>query len=154
MVKALDSRYTPGVRGRQWVKIKPAVDTMDLAVVGAEWGEGRRARLFGSFLLACQDRGELLPVGKVATGLSDEMLAEIYALLKDTVVSHSGKEVTFEPGAVFEVGYSEIQKSTNYRSGFALRFPRFVRLRDDKSVDEIETLEQVEERFKKRVTPA
>ncbi len=154
MVKALDSRYTPGVRGRQWVKIKPAVDTMDLAVVGAEWGEGRRARLFGSFLLACQDRGELLPVGKVATGFSDEMLAEIHALLKDTVVSHSGKEVTFEPGAVFEVGYAEIQKSTNYRSGFALRFPRFVRLRDDKSVDEIETLEQVQERFKKRVTPA
>lgn len=154
MVKALDSRYTPGVRGRQWVKIKPAVDTMDLAVVGAEWGEGRRAHVFGSFLLACEEQGELLPVGKVATGLSDEMLAEIYALLKDTVIAHSGKEVTFEPGTVFEVGYAEIQKSPNYRSGFALRFPRFVRLRDDKSVDEIETLEQVKERFWKRATPA
>lgn len=154
MVKALDSLYTPGVRGRQWVKIKPAVDTMDLAVVGAEWGEGRRAGLFGSFLLACQDQGELLPVGKVATGFSDEMLAEIYALLKDSVIAHSGKEVTFEPGAVFEVGYAEIQKSPNYRSGFALRFPRFIRLRDDKSVDEIETLEQVRERFEKRITPA
>jgi DNA ligase-1 len=154
MVKAPDSLYTPGVRGRQWVKIKPAVDTMDLAVVGAEWGEGRRAGLFGSFLLACQDQGELLPVGKVATGLSDEMLAEIYALLKDSVIAHSGKEVSLEPEVVFEVGYAEIQKSPNYRSGFALRFPRFVRLRDDKSVDEIETLEQVKERFKKRITPA
>ncbi|MDG6258032.1 MAG: ATP-dependent DNA ligase [Methanomicrobiaceae archaeon] len=154
MLKALDSLYTPGVRGRQWVKIKPAVDTMDLAVIGAEWGEGRRARVFGSFLLACQDEGELLPVGKVATGFSDEMLAEIYALLKDSVIAHSGKEVTFEPGTVFEVGYAELQQSPNYRSGFALRFPRFVRLRDDKSVDEIETLEQVKERYKKRITPA
>jgi len=150
MVKMPDSQYRPGVRGRQWVKVKPGVDTLDLAVIGAEWGEGRRAGLFGSFLLACQDQGQLLPVGKVATGLSDELLAELYEALKDRVIAQKGKEVTFEPGMVFEVGYSEIQTSPNYGSGFALRFPRFVRIRDDKSVDEIESLDLNRERHRRQ----
>ncbi|HMK16336.1 MAG TPA: ATP-dependent DNA ligase, partial [Methanomicrobiales archaeon] len=150
MVKDLDSLYQPGVRGKHWVKVKPEVDTLDLAVIGGEWGEGRRAHLFGSFLLACQDRGRLLPVGKVATGLSDEMLATVYETMKDLVIAEKGKEVSFEPRVVFEVGYSEIQSSPNYESGFALRFPRFVRLRDDKGVDEIETLESLRSRFQRR----
>ncbi|HTY53314.1 MAG TPA: ATP-dependent DNA ligase [Methanomicrobiales archaeon] len=150
MVKDLDSRYQPGVRGKHWIKVKPEVDTLDLAVIGGEWGEGRRAHLFGSFLLACQDRGRLLPIGKVATGISDEMLATIHEAMKDLVVSEKGKEVTFEPKVVFEVGYSEIQTSPNYESGFALRFPRFVRMRDDKGVDEVETLGSVRSRFQRQ----
>jgi len=147
MVKVLDSPYTPGVRGRIWVKVKPGVETLDLAVVGAEWGEGRRAGMFGSFLLAVQDQGRLLPVGKVATGITDEVLAELYALFKDRVIARSGKEVTLEQGVVFEVGYSEVQTSPNYESGYALRFPRFVRVREDKSVDEAETLDSLAERY-------
>jgi DNA ligase-1 len=147
MLKVPASPYTPGIRGKNWIKIKPDVDTLDLAVIGADWGEGKRAHLFGSFLLACQDQGDLIPLSKVATGFSDEQLLEIYALLKDRVISQKGKEVRFEPGVVFEVGYSEIQTSPNYESGFALRFPRFIRLRDDKSVDEIETLDSIRERF-------
>ncbi|RXE57365.1 DNA ligase [Methanoculleus taiwanensis] len=150
MVKVLESRYLPGIRGRQWVKVKPGVDTIDLVVVGAEWGEGRRAGVFGSFLLACQDEGRFLTVGKVATGLSDEMLAELYALLKDRVIAQSGKEVTLEPEFVFEVGYSEIQTSPNYSSGYALRFPRFVRLREDKGAGDIETLDAVRERYRQQ----
>ncbi|HZD43000.1 MAG TPA: ATP-dependent DNA ligase, partial [Methanomicrobiales archaeon] len=151
MVKDLDSRYLPGVRGKHWIKVKPEVDTLDLAVIGAEWGEGRRGGTFGSFLLACQDNGELLAVGKVATGFSDEMLAEMYELLKDLVISQSGKEVALEPNIVFEVGYSEIQKSPNYESGYALRFPRFVRVRSDKSVDEVDTLEMIRSRVQQRL---
>jgi DNA ligase-1 len=147
MVKVLDSPYTPGVRGRLWVKVKPGVETLDLAVVRAEWGEGRRAKMFGSFLLAVQDQGRLLPVGKVATGITDETLAELYTLFKDSVIARSGKEVTLEPAVVFEVGYSEIQTSPNYESGYALRFPRFVRVREDKSVDEVETLDTLAERY-------
>jgi DNA ligase 1 len=150
MVKDLDSKYQPGVRGKHWVKVKPEVDTLDLAVIGGEWGEGRRARLFGSFLLAVQDRGELLPVGKVATGLSDEMLATLHDAMKDLVIAEKGKELTFEPQVVFEVGYSEIQASPNYASGFALRFPRFIRLRDDKGVEEIETLDSLRSRFQRQ----
>ena len=150
MVKDLASLYQPGVRGKHWIKVKPEVDTLDLAVIGGEWGEGRRAHFFGSFLLACQDRGRLLPVGKVATGISDEMLASIYEAMKDLVVSQAGKEVTFEPRVVFEVGYSEIQTSPNYASGFALRFPRFIQIRDDKGIDEIETLDSVTSRFRRQ----
>lgn len=151
MLKTLDAAYTPGVRGKNWIKIKPAVDTLDLAVVGAEWGEGRRARLFGSFLLACQAEGELLPVGKVATGLSDDDLAAIYDLLKDLVIAEKGKEVVLEPAVVFEVGYAEVQKSPNYASGYALRFPRFVRVREDKGVDEVETVEGMLARYERQL---
>jgi DNA ligase-1 len=103
--------------------------------------------MFGSFLLAVQDQGRLLPVGKVATGITDETLAELYTLFKDSVIARSGKEVTLEPAVVFEVGYSEIQTSPNYESGYALRFPRFVRVREDKSVDEVETLDTLAERY-------
>ncbi|MDD1671553.1 MAG: ATP-dependent DNA ligase [Methanomicrobiales archaeon] len=150
MIKDLSSRYSPGVRGKNWVKIKPEVDTLDLAVIGAEWGEGRRAHFFGSYLLACLDQGLLLPVGKVATGISDEALAELHDLFKEMVISEAGKEVTFEPSIVFEVGYSELQKSPNYESGFALRFPRFVRVRADKGIDEIDTLEGIKKRFNQK----
>ncbi len=151
MLKVVSSPYTPGIRGKNWIKIKPAVDTLDLVVVGAEWGEGKRAHVFGSFLLACQnEEGELILLSKVATGFSDDQLAEIYALLKDRVISHSGKEVKFEPFLVVETGYSEIQKSPNYEGGYALRFPRFIRIRDDKGVGDIETIDGIQERYRRQ----
>lgn len=150
MLKVPGSPYTPGIRGKNWIKIKPSVDTLDLAVIGADWGEGKRAHVFGSFLLACRDDGNLVPLSKVATGFSDEQLAEAYQILKDHVISRSGKEVKFEPFLVFEVGYSEIQKSPNYPSGFALRFPRFIRIRDDKAVEEVEELAGIRERYRQQ----
>jgi DNA ligase-1 len=150
MIKATGSPYTPGMRGKNWLKVKPEVDTLDLAVVGAEWGEGKRAHYFGSFLLACQENGELITLSKVATGFSDEQLAEAYDLLHDKIISQSGKEVRFEPELVFEVGYSELQLSPNYPAGFALRFPRFVRIRDDKDLTEIETLGSIRERYQRQ----
>jgi DNA ligase-1 len=150
MLKVPDSPYTPGQRGKNWIKIKPEVDTLDLAVIGAEWGEGKRAHVFGSFLLACQDQGKLIPLSRVATGFSDEQLAEVYDLLKDTVISNAGKEVRFEPELVFEVGYAELQVSPTYGAGFALRFPRFIRLRDDKDTTEIETLDAIKDRYQRQ----
>lgn len=150
MIKVTGAPYTPGMRGKNWVKVKPEVDTLDLAVVGAEWGEGKRAHYFGSFILACQEEGELVTLSKVATGFSDEQLAEVYDLLQDQVISQSGKEVRFEPKIVFEVGYSELQVSPNYPGGYALRFPRFIRVRDDKDITEIETLGGIRERYKRQ----
>lgn len=150
MLKVTSSGYTPGVRGKNWVKIKPEADTLDLAVIGAEWGEGKRAHVFGSFLLACQSNGRLVPVSRVATGFSDEQLAEVYELLKDTVISSQGKEVRFEPTLVLEVGYAEIQISPNYDSGFALRFPRFLRIRDDKDIGEIDTAAGLRLRYERQ----
>ncbi|AGB01664.1 ATP-dependent DNA ligase [Methanoregula formicica] len=154
MIKVPSSPYTPGQRGKNWIKIKPEVDTLDLAVIGAEWGEGKRAHVFGSFLVACQNQGKLLPLSRVATGFSDEQLAEVYDLLKDTVERKAGKEVTFEPTLVFEVGYAELQASVNYEAGFALRFPRFIRIRDDKDIADIETIESIRARYQRQVNTA
>ena len=148
MLKVRDAPYLPGNRGKLWIKIKPEVDTIDLAVTGAEWGEGKRAKVFGSFILACQDEnGDLLEISRVATGIDDAMLSMLYDLFKDKVVSEKGKVVSFEPDVVFEVGYAELQRSTNYMAGYALRFPRFVRLRDDKDAGEIETIESLHRRY-------
>jgi len=154
MLKVLSSPYTPGQRGKNWIKIKPEVDTLDLAVIGAEWGEGKRAHVFGSFLIACQDQGKLVALSRVATGLSDDQLAEVFDLLKDTVITKSGKGVTFEPTLVFEVGYAEIQVSPTYEGGFALRFPRFIRIRDDKDIDDIETLDGIRARYQRQANTA
>lgn len=154
MIKVPSSPYSPGQRGKNWIKIKPEVDTLDLAVIGAEWGEGKRAHVFGSFLVACQDQGRLLPLSRVATGFSDEQLTEVYDLLKDTVERKAGKEVTFEPTLVFEVGYAELQASVNYEAGFALRFPRFIRIRDDKDIADIETIESIRARYERQANTA
>ncbi|PKG33782.1 ATP-dependent DNA ligase [Methanoregula sp.] len=154
MIKVPSSPYSPGQRGKNWIKIKPEVDTLDLAVIGAEWGEGKRAHVFGSFLVACQDQGKLLPLSRVATGFSDEQLAEVYDLLKDTVERKAGKEVTFEPTLVFEVGYAELQASVNYEAGFALPFPRFIRIRDDKDISDIETIESIRARYQRQANTA
>lgn len=154
MLKVPASPYSPGQRGRNWIKIKPEVDTLDLAVIGAEWGEGKRAHVFGSFLVACQDAGKLVPLSRVATGFSDEQLAEVYELLKDQVVRTTGKEVTLEPLLVFEVGYAELQISPTYEAGFALRFPRFIRLRDDKDIGDIETIEGIRTRYSRQANSA
>ncbi|NLD57761.1 MAG: ATP-dependent DNA ligase [Methanomicrobiales archaeon] len=154
MIKVPSSPYSPGQRGKNWVKIKPEVDTLDLAVIGAEWGEGKRAHVFGSFLVACQDAGKLVPLSRVATGFSDEQLADVYEILKDQVVKTTGKEVTLEPVLVFEVGYAELQASQNYAGGYALRFPRFIRLRDDKDIADIETIEGIRERYRRQINSA
>jgi DNA ligase-1 len=154
MIKVTSSPYTPGQRGKNWIKIKPEVDTLDLAVIGAEWGEGKRAHVFGSFLVACQDQGKLIPISRVATGFSDEQLVEVYEMLKDAVIAKSGKEVTFEPLLVFEVGYAELQASQNYEGGFALRFPRFIRIRDDKDIADIETIESIRARYGRQANSA
>ena len=154
MIKVPGSPYSPGQRGKNWIKIKPDVDTLDLAVIGGEWGEGKRAHVFGSFLMACQDDRKLVALSRVATGFSDDQLTEVYELLKDRVIKKSGKEVTFEPGLVFEVGYSELQVSPTYQGGFALRFPRFIRIRDDKGLSDIETLGSIKERYNRQAKSA
>lgn len=145
MLKNPSSVYAPGKRGKNWLKIKPVMETLDLVVIGARWGEGRRASFLGSYRLGCSDpeTGRLLDVGWVATGLTDEALSELTGIFKDLVVVQKGMEVELKPAVIFEVAYEEIQKSPNYSSGYALRFPRLVRVRDDKSLEEADTLERV-----------
>ena len=145
MIKNPASVYAPGKRGKNWLKIKPVMETLDLVVIGATWGEGRRANFLGSYRLACADpdSGKLLDIGWVATGLTDDVLSELTETFKDLILVQKGMEVELKPAVIFEVAYEEIQKSTNYSSGFALRFPRLVAVRDDKSVEDADTLERV-----------
>jgi DNA ligase-1 len=146
MLKNPDAAYTPGDRGRDWLKRKPDVETLDLVVTGAEWGEGRRASFLGTFLLAARDEdtGEFETIGKVATGITDEELADLTDLLEPHVTSEDGQDVDIEPAVVFEVGYEEIQESPTYSSGYALRFPRFVSVREDKAAAAADSIERVQ----------
>jgi len=144
MLKNPDSAYTPGKRGRNWRKRKPDVETLDLVVTGAEWGEGRRASLLGTFLLSVRTDDGYETIGKVATGITDEELAELTELLEPEIRREEGQTVDVRPSVVFEVGYEEIQTSPTYSSGYALRFPRFVTVRDDKPPEEADDLTRVE----------
>ncbi|MBE0522118.1 MAG: ATP-dependent DNA ligase [Candidatus Methanoperedenaceae archaeon] len=149
MLKNPQSLYMPGKRGKNWLKIKPVMETLDLVVIGGEWGEGRRANYIGSYLLACRDPGSdrFLAIGRVATGITDEQLADLTGIFSDLVISERGKNLDFEPKIVFEVAFEEIQKSQNYESGYALRFPRLVNVRLDKSAQDSDSIERVEQLF-------
>jgi len=149
MLKNPLSLYTPGKRGKNWLKLKPIMDTLDLIVIGGEWGEGRRTSFIGSYLMACRDpdMNRLLSIGRVATGITDEKLGELTDIFKDLVILENGIHVEFEPKIVFEVAFEEIQKSQNYDSGYALRFPRLINVRSDKSVEDADTIEKVEQLY-------
>ncbi|MBR9677078.1 ATP-dependent DNA ligase [Candidatus Woesearchaeota archaeon] len=154
MAKNLSSPYKPGSRVGYGVKIKPTMDELDLVIVGAEWGEGKRSGWLTSFAVACQDEdGNILNIGKVGTGIKEleqeggvtfEQLTE---LLKPLIIKEKGKTVTVKPKIIIEVRYEEIQKSPAYKSSYALRFPRLVRLREDRGLDDISNLETVEDLY-------
>ena len=154
MFKKSDAPYKPGSRVGHMVKLKPVMESLDVIITGAEWGEGKRASWITSFAIACQDEsGEFVEIGRVSTGLkeleSDEgtTFSEMTELLKPLIISEKGRELTVKPEVIIEVHYEEIQKSPTYSSGYALRFPRFVRLRDDKSIDEVSDISLVEELY-------
>jgi DNA ligase-1 len=149
MLKNPGSFYSPGKRGKNWLKLKPIMETLDLVVIGGEWGEGRRTKFIGSYLLACRDpeTDRLLPIGRVATGISDEQLEELTNIFKGLVIAENGIHVDLEPKIVFEVAFEEIQKSPNYESGYALRFPRLVNVRSDKSIEDADSIERIEQLY-------
>ncbi|MDY9928126.1 ATP-dependent DNA ligase [Methanosarcina sp.] len=146
MVKNPVSVYSPGKRGKNWLKKKPLMETLDLVIVGAEWGFGRRANLIGSYTVACYDpeTPRFLQVGKVGTGLTDEQLKELTEILSGLMEGgEAGGVFAIRPKVVLEIAFEEIQKSPNYDSGFALRFPRFIRIRDDKDPEEADTIQRM-----------
>jgi DNA ligase-1 len=126
------------------------METLDLAIIGAEWGMGRRANWLSSFILACRDpnSGKFLSCGMMGTGLTDEQFKEMTKKLKSLIVEERGRSVEVRPKIVVEVGYEEIQKSPTYESGYALRFPRLIRERTDKGPDEADTIDRVKSLFK------
>ncbi|MBR9681875.1 MAG: ATP-dependent DNA ligase [Candidatus Altiarchaeota archaeon] len=145
IVKDPSSVYKPGHRVGYGFKIKPEVESLDLVIIGAEWGEGRRTNWLSSFVLAIRGpNNEFLPVGKLGTGMTDQDLEKMTQALKPDELQGQGKTIKLKPKMVVEVGYQEIQKSTNYSSGFALRFPRLVRIRDDRGPSDADSLTRLE----------
>lgn len=151
MAKDLASTYTPGVRGKSWLKLKH-VTSLDLAIVAADWGYGRRHGWLSNYHLAVRDEanGEFLVVGKTYKGLTDDQFREMTARLLELQVSRARSTVFVQPRVVVEVLFNEIQESNQYASGYALRFARISRIRDDKGQGDVDTLEALQEQYEEQ----
>ena len=143
MAKRIDSPYFPGVRGKHWLKIKEVLPPLDLVIVAAEYGYGRRHKWLSDYYLAARDGDRFTVVGKTFKGLTDNEIAEMTRRLKEIAIKSEGNRVIVLPKIVVEVAYNEIQKSPKYESGMALRFARITRIRDDKMPEEADTIETV-----------
>jgi DNA ligase-1 len=164
IVKNLDAAYQPGRRvAGGWLKVKPVMETLDLAIIGATWGTGKRAGWFGSFVLGARDPdGSFRNCGMIGTGIKEKTKAtaetgrvdggsdsedvtfeQLTKILKPNITAQRGSEVSLKPDVLVEVAYEEIQQSPNCESGYALRFPRVLKIRPDKSVDEASTTDQL-----------
>ncbi|HEX2271574.1 MAG TPA: ATP-dependent DNA ligase [Pyrinomonadaceae bacterium] len=148
MIKSPASTYKPGRRGREWLKLKRAIATLDVAVTAVEVGHGKRRHLLSDYTFAVRrsaEDGELLNIGKAYSGLTDRELTELTEWFKEHTIQEyaHGRVRIVEPVIVIEVTFDRVQPSKRHKSGFALRFPRILRLRPDKTVAEIDTLETV-----------
>ena len=149
MVKDPLSPYTPGRRGLAWLKLKRPLATLDVVVTAVEWGHGKRRGVLSDYTFAVRDTGlgKLVNVGKAYSGLTDAEIAEFTRRFLEMTTEDQGYRRMVRPEVVLEVAFDSIQHSARHLSGFALRFPRIVRIRDDKPVDEIDTLERVAELY-------
>jgi ATP-dependent DNA ligase I len=157
MVKSLDAPYKPGARVGYGMKVKPIMETLDLVITRAEWGEGKRSEWLSSFILSCQDDdGNLYEIGRVGTGIKEIGSENEQELSFENITNmlvplikgdKDAKVVEVEPQIVLEVAYEELQASTTYGSGYALRFPRVVQIRMDKPVSEISDLAYIKDLY-------
>ncbi len=149
MVKDPLSPYTPGRRGLAWLKLKRPLATLDVVVTAVEWGHGKRKGVLSDYTFAVKDTatGRLFNVGKAYTGLTDAEIATMTKRFLEITIEDHGHVRLVRPEVVLEVAFDSIQRSARHRSGYALRFPRIVRIRDDKPVDEIDTVDRVAELY-------
>ena len=144
MVKEPTSTYKPGRRGKEWLKVKRPLATLDVVVTGVEWGNGKRRHVLSDYTFAVQDEeGRLLEVGKAYSGLTDAEIAELTEWFQAHTIEDYGKFRRVEPLIVLEVAFDNVQPSNRHPSGYALRFPRIVRVRSDKLPTDIDTLDTV-----------
>jgi len=145
MVKDPRSPYRPGRRGMEWLKVKRALRTLDVVVTAVEWGHGKRKDVLSDYTFAVRDGARLRNIGKAYSGLTDREIAELTEFFKVHTLRDFGRARLVEPNTVIEIAFDQVQASERHDSGFALRFPRIVRLRPDKPVGEIDTLDTVRE---------
>jgi DNA ligase-1 len=149
MIKDPNEPYIPGIRGKKMLKFKAEPESLDLVVVGGTYGKGKRAHFIGSYLMALSDEsGDLKTIAHVATGLDDKTLLELSQRMDEIIQESKGRRVKVKPHIILEIAYSEIVKSPEYESGYSLRFPVVKRIRDDLSLDDIDTVARVESMFK------
>ena len=148
MAKDPDATYVPGQRSDNWMKLKPAFETLDVVVTGGIWGSGRRRGLLSSLVVSIRDKDRFKTVGKVGTGFSEALLRELTAKLEPKIITTRGRDVSVEPEMVIEVDFQDIQKTSRYEAGYVLRIPRFKRERMDKSTREADTLERLKRLYK------
>lgn len=155
IVKNLDALYQPGRRvAGGWLKVKPTMESLDLVIIGGTWGTGKRAGWLGSLILGCRDGEGFLECGMIGTGIKEKdesggvTFDGLTRLLKPYIESEKGSGVKIKPRVVVEVAYEEIQKSPNYESGYALRFPRVIKIRHERRAEDSDTLERLERLYK------
>lgn len=147
VIKRPTSKYQPGRRGRQWVKLKEELATLDVVVVAAEHGHGKRASVLSDVTFAVRSGDALVTIGKAYSGLTDVEILELTRWFQQHTTKDLGRVKFVEPKIVLEVAFDAVTRSDRHESGYALRFPRIKRIRDDKTVDEINTLEDVKRIF-------
>ncbi len=146
MLKRIDSPYHPGRRGKWWLKLKRELNTLDVVVVAVEWGHGKRAKVLSDYTFSVRGNdGDLLTIGKAYSGLTDAEIAQLTQWFLAHERGHSGHRILVDPQIVLEVAFDILQPSDLHESGFSMRFPRIVRIRDDKPASEIDTIDRVHE---------
>jgi DNA ligase-1 len=153
MIKDLESPYTPGRRGRSWLKLKRELATLDVVVTAVEYGHGKRASVLSDYTFAVRNGEGLVNVGKAYSGLTDVEIAELTQWFLEHTVQDMGFTRAVEPQIVLEVAFNAVMRSDRHNSGFALRFPRILRVRTDKSAGEIDTLDRVREIYDRQKWP-
>jgi DNA ligase-1 len=150
MLKAAASVYQPGRRGLAWLKLKRELATLDVVVTSAEYGHGKRAGTLSDYTFAVRDGDTLKNVGKAYSGLTDSEIAHLSQYFHEHTIEDFGGWRTVEPTVILEVAFNNLMRSDRHASGFAMRFPRILRIRDDKPVEEIDTLARVEEIYNRQ----
>jgi DNA ligase-1 len=150
MIKDLDSAYTPGKRGKSWLKMKRELATLDVVVTAVEYGHGKRIGVLSDYTFAVWQGDRLVNIGKAYSGLTDVEIAEMTQWFLEHTLEDQGFRRTVEPKVVLEVAFNNMMESDRHESGYALRFPRIVRLRPDKSAGEADTIERAREIFEKQ----
>ena len=152
MIKDLESAYTPGRRGKSWLKMKRELATLDVVVTAVEYGHGKRVGVLSDYTFAVWDtnKDKLVNIGKAYSGLTDAEIAEMTVWFLEHTVEDQGFLRVVEPKIVLEVAFNNMMESDRHESGYALRFPRIVRLRPDKSAEEADTIERVREIYERQ----
>ncbi len=150
MIKDPESPYTPGRRGKSWLKLKRELATLDVVVTAVEYGHGKRIGVLSDYTFAVRDGEKLVNIGKAYSGLTDVEIAEMTKWFLEHKIEDQGFRLLVEPKIVLEVAFNNMMRSDRHESGYALRFPRIVRLRPDKLPEEADTIERAKEIYEKQ----